>query len=560
MINSMLNIFNKPAEGRRLFILEFNLNSLSGHYFNQLLGFKLAAAEYGIKPYILLNHDADPALAEQLDAFRVICWQPVDIRLLNYPFDIFAEGDKQLQPVWEKLEELQISSQDMLLVLSENPVFIYSLGAWFGRIAAAVRPSVFMRFVSAANYLDLKTLDYHEQSWMYRFAGQDLALRPGQEKVFFLANNHRALTDLGRLCSRRIFYMPLPKYYGDAFPARRLNSTAPVVYIHLNIRAEALIAEIVPVIASILARRHNIKIKLKTCIPLSQSLTAQLSPYLRKNLLEWLPEQQSHAEYMQSLAQSDIMVLPYQAKEYQIHHSGVFAEGAALGKVMVYPAETWMAEQVAAGHAAGVSFSAAKNEDIGSALLAALSHLPNLAEQAYQRAEQFRAEHSCHRNLYLMTDYLKHEQDMRLVYVLGSVIHFDKRAASRGYMAEGWGETEAGGVWTVSSVARLRLNLGRKPETALLLQFSCTPFVYGDIQQSIKIRVNGRDLWDWEVFTSRQSYPLRLSHPLSLGILDGSELCIEIQIKNPLAPQHLGLSADCRLLGVMLHELVVAEI
>ncbi|QWF71222.1 hypothetical protein KEF85_01625 [Methylomonas paludis] len=512
----MLNFFNKPVADRHLFILEFNLSSLSGHYFNQLLGFKYAAAEYGIKPYILLNQDADPVLAEQLDAFRVISWQPVDINLLDYQFDIFAAGDKQLQPVWEKLEELQISSQDMLLVLSENPVFIYSLGAWFGRIAAVARPTVFMRFVSAANYLDLKTLDYHEQSWMYRFAGQDLALRPGQEKVFFLANNHRALTDLGRLCSRRIFYMPLPKYYGDAFPAHRLNITAPVVYIHLNIRAGALIAEIVSVITAILANWNNIKFKLKTCIALNRGVTEQLNPYLQENLLEWLPEQQSHEEYMQAIAQSDIMILPYQAQEYQIHHSGVFAEGAALGKVMIYPAETWMAEQVAAGHAAGVSFAAAGQDDIRSTLLTVLTQLPTLAEQAYHRAERFRTEHSCQRNLYLMTDYARHEQDMRLVYVLGNVIHFNKRATSRGYMAEGWGETETGGVWTVSSAAKLRLNLGQKPETALLLQLLYTPFVYGDIQQGVMISINGHDLQDWDYFTSMQTYPLRLSYRLPI--------------------------------------------
>src|SRR6185295_9809145 len=79
----------------RLFIVEFDLADRSSHFFNQVLGFKLAAEQRGMTPCVLLPKGVDASLAEPLNAHAVIEFEPRAAGSLDYEFDLFAEGDKQ---------------------------------------------------------------------------------------------------------------------------------------------------------------------------------------------------------------------------------------------------------------------------------------------------------------------------------------------------------------------------------------------------------------------------------------------------------------------------------
>jgi hypothetical protein len=150
-----MNNEGKRASASQLFIVEFDLNELSSHFFNQVLGFKLAAEQRGWIPHVLLGKDVAPALAEPLEAQRVIELGPIDVRSLRDPLDAFMESDRQLQSLWDTIEATRVSSRDIVLITSSRPVVIHSLGAWLGRLSPEQRPAVFIRFFSH-EYLDLK--------------------------------------------------------------------------------------------------------------------------------------------------------------------------------------------------------------------------------------------------------------------------------------------------------------------------------------------------------------------------------------------------------------------
>jgi hypothetical protein len=78
--------------------------------------------------------------------------------------------------------------------------------------------------------------------------------------------------------------------------------------------------------------------------------------------------------YANELASADIVVLPYRADAYRYRGSGVFVEAAALGRVLIIPAETWMAEHAREHGLAAVEFASFDESSVASALLHAIEH------------------------------------------------------------------------------------------------------------------------------------------------------------------------------------------
>jgi hypothetical protein len=545
----------KPAS--RLFIVELDLTPLSGHFFNQVLGFKLAAEELGLVPCVLLRKDVDASLAEPLAGQRVIEFDSISPEMLEYELDSFAETDRQLQSLWAALERMAISRRDIVMITSGRPLVIYSLGAWLGRLNQKNRPAVFLRFFNH-DYLDPNTMEFSEQSWIYRFAASDLSLRLGQEHVFFTVNNDKLLTPLARLCMRRVFHMPLPKYYGEMAGASGANLAAPVIYIHVNARSGVMLEAIQSVIGDVLERHPAARFRLKYVL---SALRLGAAVELRRDLIErgveLLPTEQSPSDYLRTIAESDIVVLPYEVTDYAGRASGVFAEGAALGKVMVYPSPSWMDDQVAEGYAVGVGFTVTNQTEVSEAILRALGSWPLLLKEAGERAAAFRQQHSCRRNLELMLDLAAVKHDMRLTYALGSPISFRKGALSRAYMGRGWSYVETEGVWTVGSVAELSFRVEPRPAGCLRAYVCLTPFFADGHSQRIVISVNGVALCDWSFSGRAGRSPIWRVFTIPSPIATSDEVNMVLEVKNPLSPRQAGISSDARPLGVMFHEMLL---
>ncbi len=98
----------------------------------------------------------------------------------------------------------------------------------------------------------------------------------------------------------------------------------------------------------------------------------------------------SAEQWEEALASCDLLVLPYDRTAYRQRSSGIFAEGAAAGIPAVVPDGIWMAEQIAAGAAAGVSFSGSEPGAVAAACAEAVSRLPELHARAARLAAPWR--------------------------------------------------------------------------------------------------------------------------------------------------------------------------
>jgi hypothetical protein len=139
-------------------------------------------------------------------------------------------------------------------------------------------------------------------------------------------------------------------------------------------------------------------------------------------------------------------------------------------------------------------------------------------------------------------------------YSLGSAIDFRAGGNADLYEAEGWGQPEDGGSWTVGGRSVLTLTLSAPPTTDLVLTFKAhafTPPQHPSFREIL--RVNNTDVVDWSVTAPQVEKQVRLSHDLVPSRL----LRIEFFNQEPRSPAELGLSTDVRKLGLAIETLKV---
>ena len=545
----------------RLFIVEFDLPYLSGHYYNQILGFRSAAECRGIKPFIFLHKDVDNAIAISLNALQILDWRPGDHKISPFGFDVFPESDKSLQTLWEAIETGGATSRDIVLILSAIPEVIYSLGRWIGRISSKKSPSVFIRIVGANNWLNLDTLQPNEQAWKFRFAAQDLSTRSGQGRVFFMANNLQSAKALAHLGERRVFFMPIPKFIQSLSQNDSRKKEGPVVYFHLNVRCQQVIEHMDRIIDMIANQRCDVTIQIKLCKNVySLAQSKSLEKIFTKKGIKLIPTEQTHANYLNTIKESDIVVLPYDQAEYTHHNSGVFVEAVSFGKIIICPENTWMGSQVVEGVAVGVQFQQPDSQGVAQAVLQALEQMSGLLDQAAEKSAIYREKNSCDENLRLMVKFSQSDYDMHVRYSLGETVHFNNTLESMDFLLDGWGATENDGVWTTSMLAHWSIFFDVIPQGPLSLKCRVTPFLGESASQVITVLLGDEVADVWSFLQTSETYPCWVSCILPEKSVASGQLSISFKVTEPTSPKQLGMSEDQRTLGIFFHEMIITAL
>ena len=234
--------------------------------------------------------------------------------------------------------------------------------------------------------------------------------------------------------------------------------------------------EIERVLRAVLAARSDVRFLIKYCRnALPPGTEASAEPGSRSRAVILVPSEQSTDDYLRTLRQCQIIVLPHAMTEYKAVTSGVFSEGAALGKIMVFPDNTWMADQVAEGRVIGVGFGGqerGRDHRRGGAChrRAPSAPAPGLGPSRRRFARRIPAAGT----LDLMRTLAAQPEDMEPRFVLGTRYALD---STRCHLGDGWSGTEPTGVWTNSAVGELVLCCEPAPTGPLVLRLYLTPML-----------------------------------------------------------------------------------
>ena len=272
--------------------------------------------------------------------------------------------------------------------------------------------------------------------------------------------------------------------------------------------------------------------------------------------VEFVAEQQDTAEYFATISRSAIVLLAYEPQAYIIGSSGVFIEAASLGKVVVAPGATWMAEQMAAGFGVGTTFAEPKAAPVAEAVLQALSNFRRLGALAGLLAPRIRKANSSKRYIEQMIELVRQQPDMQTNYQLGEEIDFSDAFDSHCFTGAGWGEVENWGVWTVRR--RADLHFGFVSSRPTVLRALVQPFLTKTHPRiDVRVCVGPREVAQWTFSLDGEAGGKPQWREALIRPIEGTNtLDISFAIDAPTSPFAEGISGDQRMLGLGLRKLI----
>jgi glycosyltransferase involved in cell wall biosynthesis len=542
----------------KLIIVGYNLLDQSSHWFNELVSFKSEGLGLGLAVQIIVPRATEAPLAAALSADPVLeSLPPLEVNAENFVTQLVAFGDAAEIPqlLWARLDAENPRQADMIYFPRGHPVLIRAVGLWLAKQPPARRPNVFFRIIGD-ELTDLETGRFKARASFYRLACADLRMQPGQERVFFLVNSAAKARSVSRVCCRQAFMMQ--HHFGRVADLLAADPMKPTIYVHLNVRSGRLAANLGDIIGRVAAIEPSVKFLIRVPVEFSEAIAA-LEPQIASFVAIISPEQ-NIADYFKNLARCTMVLLAYEAQPYKALTSGVFTEAASLGKPVVVPGGTWMAQKIVEGYGVGMVFEDPSAESVAGVLLHALQTSDQLGAAAREIAPRLGEETGCRRFIEDMLALSRSTPDMEPRYRIGDDIDFADALDSRCYMRGGWGETESWGVWTVGGHADLTLRLEDDPGGELILNALVTAFLQPTQRQvPIRVLLAGRQIAEWVFVGDDPQKDQFRWYSARLPPRAGDPLCRAVEISfavdGATSPFALGLSDDRRTLGMGLRKL-----
>lgn len=551
----------KTPAGPRIVIPAFASFGVSGHSFNELLHFKNEGANIGLTPRILVPRTTDERLAAEIGADRVLETLPAfDVNAGNFVQSTvtFADTARLFAPFRGWLDAEGLDSSDIIYFPRGHPVLISGIGRWLSEQPKGKLPAVFFRIIGD-ELTDLDTGRFKPRAAFYRLASADLDNASARDRVFFLVNSTAKARSVSRVLRRRPFMMQ--HHFGrppDIATATEADST---VYVHVNGRSGRCLTNLGETIARVHALAPATRFLIKPAGDIAETIAALDlggSPFV-----ELLPLQMSTTEYFGNLARSTLVVLAYEAQPYRFLTSGVFTEAASLGKPVIVPDSTWMADKIAEGYGVGLSFAEHATQTLTDVILQGLENSHQLASAAQELAPRLAEETGLRRFIETMMSLARTAPDMEPGYRIGDAIDFGDALDSRGFMGNGWSETEPWGTWSIGDRAELSVKLEAKPDRQLFLNAFAFAHLPRQDHEGVSVRVScgGKPIAEW-TFTPPDAQgggPRWVSASLPAPEHLEDVLDFVFEIEGASSPFAEGLSHDRRVLGFGLCKLSIAE-
>ena len=383
---------------RRLHILDPQLVDHSGHYLNYCALAVREMQRRGIPVSVCARRDCrvtcegvQPVPVFSHDIFKEVGRDP-----LVWPIENFHVINQAFVADLNRIDTTMIEADDLLFFPTLNQNQLYGVALWLARIPAHRRPAVAVLLRYLTHEMDyVKGRANHVMlAHFFRYAAQ--AVLSAQPRTVFCADTREMSEAFQGVFGCPVLEVPVAMDPPAEVPAQPAAGGRPnVAYVgHMSqLKGFHLLPEII-----------------RGCLGFSPrpQFTVQIQNRSQRGfepLVQWFDRQpasevrlvegaQTPEAYYQMLAAADVVLLPYAPTFYGRCSSGVFAEAAALGKVIVVPEGTVAARQGREYDLGVVVASAWTGAAIAEAVGTALKDKARLQTAAGAAASRFRSEQS----------------------------------------------------------------------------------------------------------------------------------------------------------------------
>ena len=370
----------------RLVSFHHRLEGMTGHRYTEALGLVAATKARGMELSLFVSERADASIRAALPMGRPVLHCPVFRPGLSFDertADFMRMLHQHLDPVVRK--------DDWVLVTTGTQCEARALAAWLGQTPFDRRPWT-LTLIHSDRWNRYGAEERQRQVDEFHVVASELAQLDPDAKLRFIVGS---LTDdlceelsgmLGTMVSRVPQILPSQGYV----PAIQKPAAAPpLVGIVGGARAEKG-SHLIPAIIKATRELKPLNFVVQLANELySAEAFAELANALDEPGIEVVRGPLDQLTYQSLLARCDLFLLPYQRVPYKKRASGIFVEAALTGRPAVVPSETWMADQISAGAAAGTFYDGDEPMAIAAALVSAAEALPDLALQARMLAPEW---------------------------------------------------------------------------------------------------------------------------------------------------------------------------
>ena len=298
----------------------------------------------------------------------------------------------------------RITADDVVYLASGQAAHLLGLTRWLGGLASEQRPRVVMDMVhppgldrAADGAWLTRDPRIDAQAALYRLTARQIEAH-GLAELKFVSAAPDFAQAFAELLGRHVAHIDTLPFGGRAPPITRRGRRPGTVTV-LGYQVEQKGYHLVPEIAAqLLSSRPGLRMIVHNSKPAGMAHTqeelrrvAAADPrlILKEGALD-------EDDFQAVLAETDVLLCPYDPDYYRGPLSGVVAEGFAGGTPLVVPGGTAMAVTVAQ-KGCGVAFDAFTPDAIAGAVLRALDGFDALAEAAHREAERWAAQEGPHR-------------------------------------------------------------------------------------------------------------------------------------------------------------------
>jgi len=360
---------------------------LTSHHFNESHGFIQEFRRRGEEFFLLINIHAGAEIATALNARRVL-----DDPTFRLEWSFKERSDRFLAMLHAQIDA-DLNANDRVLITVSTQLEAYALTRWLQELPLDKKPWIVILILSD-RWNRSGREEYERQIAEFRIlnaAISSLAPEDAHRLIFFTMTDLLA-RELNELLGTKVQVAPMPLEYGDPclYSSAKRNSNLPLVAVLGGTRREKgsyLMPDIVR------ACRSQVQVEFLVQFA-NDAFTAEDAKKLAQIAAEpeviVISKPMTLPEYNIALNSADIGLFPYEIVPYRKRSSGVFAEAVAYGKPVIATRGTWMAEQIAAGHAAGTIIDDLEPDSIARAIAHCVADLESLRRSAQTLSIEWR--------------------------------------------------------------------------------------------------------------------------------------------------------------------------
>jgi hypothetical protein len=362
----------------RLLILENNLRERLGHFLNSTIGLADAAIRSGHfdRTQVYCNRRANKEIIQLTGAtpiFEHVSWKKhwrLGARESMECYGArFASDCRRIA---------NLDSDDILMVPTALENQVYGIALLLESLPENGRPQVVLNF-----HMDDLLLDpIRARATQYAF---ERLANACSKPAIISAPTPELVDALDQVSgSLKATLFPLPMDYGEPAAGTEITETSDPATIAILGRplSRKGSTNVVKIIRRVLKAAPDTRFLIQATARVPSQLLLVASSRVTVFFGGLSPQ-----EYGATMKSANIVLLPYSIDAYKDRTSGVFADGAAHGKIAVVPSGTWMARQIQNKLAAGVIYDHGSSHCISEAILQTIDKVEHLQSSAQDRSD-----------------------------------------------------------------------------------------------------------------------------------------------------------------------------